>query len=355
MIDRIFTFESTRVRQRAAPLLKEREAFLSHLYNSSTPIDRLKSVASTLILIVRFMELRSMRSIEPSEVEDAARRWCADPCRVRGKYPKSPRNFTTVAKRWFRFAGVISLAATVKSESETLLEEFHRYISIDRGFSGCVIRSYTERVLHFLLWAKSKQLAFADIGVCDLSDYLRYCSERGLKPRTTNGIVAALRAFFRYSAMLGLDTSRIARSIKYQTISRYSDRSKGPEWRDVRRLLDHGFGTTPSELRAAAIVSLSAIYAMRRCEIVRLQLSDIDWVSETITVRRGKSGKIQKFPLQFEVGQKILTYLRDGRAKNALVEIYLSQSSHLINRWSLALHTAWSQKDYSVSISNLRV
>ena len=45
MIDRIFTFESTRVRQRAAPLLEEREAFLSHLYNSinsdrPTQIDR---------------------------------------------------------------------------------------------------------------------------------------------------------------------------------------------------------------------------------------------------------------------------------------------------------------------------
>jgi hypothetical protein len=57
MINRIFTFESTRVRQRAAPLLEEREAFLSHLYNLSTPIDQLRSIASTLILIVRF-ELR---------------------------------------------------------------------------------------------------------------------------------------------------------------------------------------------------------------------------------------------------------------------------------------------------------
>ena len=270
------------------------------------------------------MELRSIRFIAPSEVEDAARRWCADPCRVRGKYPKSPYNFTTVAMRWFRFAGVISLTATAKSQSETILDEFHRYISIDRGFSADVIRCYMDRVSRFLLWATSKRPTFADISICDVNDYLTYCSERGLKPKTTNGIVASLRAFFHYCASLGLNTSRIARSIKYQSVSRYTDKPKGPEWRDIRRLLDHGFGTTPSELRAAAIVSLSAIYALRRCEIVRLKLSDIDWVSETITVRRGKSGKIQKFPLQFEVGQKILNYLRDGRAKCACRNLFVS-------------------------------
>src|SRR4051812_7355163 len=97
MIDRIFTFESTRIRQRAAPLLKEREAFLRHLYDRATSINQLKSIAAALIQIVHFMELHSMRFIDPSEVSDAARRWSGNPSRVRGKYPKSPSHFTEVA------------------------------------------------------------------------------------------------------------------------------------------------------------------------------------------------------------------------------------------------------------------
>jgi hypothetical protein len=105
------------------------------------------------------LELRSIRLIEPSEIEEAAGRWCADPCKVRGKYPKSPDSFITVAMRWFRFADMISTGTTVKSEGESILTDFHLHITIDRGFSTFVVRCYMKRVSHFLLWAKGKELA----------------------------------------------------------------------------------------------------------------------------------------------------------------------------------------------------
>jgi site-specific recombinase XerD len=317
MIDQIFTFESTRLRQRAAPLLEERELFLAHIHQRGVERPHLKSIATTLIQIIRLMDLSALRPIEPSEVHDAARRWCEDPykARGRGKYHKSPTNFATVAMRWFRFADVISPAVTVKSEYDTVLDDFHRHITVDRGFSEHTIRGYSTRARDFLLWVRAKKSTFADIHIGDVDDYLTQCRGRDMRPRTINGIVCALRALFRYAASRGLSSSRIAPRIKSLWVSRYQTKPKGPEWRDVRRFLDHGFGSTPSELRAAAIVSLCAIYALRRCEVTRLRLSDIDWVAETITVRRGKSGKVQQFPLQFEVGEKILNYLRNGRAK----------------------------------------
>lgn len=324
MIDQIFAFESTRVRHRAAPLLEEREAYLTHLYNQATPIDQLRSIAATLTLIVRFMGLQSMRFIDPFEVEAAARCWCSDPCRARGRYPKSSKNFSGVATRWFRFAGVMNHTPTVRSESESIIDDFYGHITVDRGFSDQVVRGYMSRVSFFLSWIKNKRLAFADISVSDVNEYVLHLNERGLTPTTINGTVAALRSFFRYADSVGLNTSRIARSLRYLTVSRHSHKLRGPEWRDVRHLLDHGFGTSPWELRAAAVISLCAIYALRRCEIVRLKLSDIDWVTETITIRRGKSGRIQKFPLQFEVGQTILDYLRNGRGKCTCRNLFVS-------------------------------
>ncbi len=315
MIDRLFALESTRARYKAAPLLRERESFLAHLYENGTSLERLRVIAATMIQIVRLMNLSTLRLITSFEVEDTARCWCADQYRARGRHKKSPENFTAVAMQWFRFADAMSPMARVQSEHESVLEHFCHYLNLDSGFSDQTIRCYFDRASQFLLWIRSKKTIFGDIGIDDVNAYLSHCLNLGFRPRTINGTCCALRSLFRYAASHGLGSSRIAARIKSVRIPRYQTRPRGPEWRDVRRLLDCGFGSTASELRAAAIVSLCAIYALRRCEVIRLKLTDIDWIAETITIRRGKSGKIQQFPLQYEVGEKILKYLRNARVK----------------------------------------
>jgi len=74
-------------------------------------------------------------------------------------------------------------------------------------------------------------------------------------------------------------------------------------------------GETPAALRTAAILSFCAIYALRGVEVRRVLISDFDWINETFVVRRAKGGLIQQFPLQYEVGEAVLRYLRYGRPK----------------------------------------
>jgi integrase len=88
----------------------------------------------------------------------------------------------------------------------------------------------------------------------------------------------------------------------------------GLAWSDVRRLLDSDFGEKSSNLRAAAILSLCAIYGFRASEITKLTLDDFDWINETVAVRRAKNGRVQQFPLQFEVGKPFCdTFALDGQ------------------------------------------
>jgi integrase len=58
---------------------------------------------------------------------------------------------------------------------------------------------------------------------------------------------------------------------------------------------------------------LLSIYGLRVSEVAGLVLEDFDWINETFTVRRAKRGRIQQFPIQFEVGEAILKYLQDER------------------------------------------
>jgi integrase/recombinase XerD len=323
-IDKIFAFESTRIRQREAPLFIEREQFLTYLFDLGVSLNRLKAIAAVLLQIVRLLQLESLRIVDRSELVDAGIRWCNDPQKIRGKYKKSADHFCTVAMRWFRFADVIGPLVTVQTENDTMIEDFHNYLSVIRGFSAISIRNYTERSARFVSWATARQPAFAQIRLADVEDYLKCCQEAGFRPHTISSICNALRELFRYASSRRLNKFNIASNIVGPRISRYGPRPKGPEWKDVRRLLDHGFGTTLSELRAAALLSLCAIYALRSCEVVALRLADLDWISETLTVRRAKSGKIQQFPLQFEVGETILRYLRQARPRCACRNLFVT-------------------------------
>ena len=81
----------------------------------------------------------------------------------------------------------------------------------------------------------------------------------------------------------------------------------------MRRLIASASGSSPSDLRAKAVLLLFAIYGLRSSEVAQLRLSDFDWESETFTVHRAKRGGIQQFPIQYEVGEAIIRYLQHGR------------------------------------------
>ncbi len=89
-------------------------------------------------------------------------------------------------------------------------------------------------------------------------------------------------------------------------------------------MLDKDFGDTPAQLRASGIISLCAIYGLRRGEVAGLLLSDFDWENEILTVRRSKTGRIQQFPLLFEVGETIIRYLRHGRPSCSSRTLFVS-------------------------------
>jgi len=57
---------------------------------------------------------------------------------------------------------------------------------------------------------------------------------------------------------------------------------------------------------------------------VRLKLSDFDWMNEILTIKRAKSGRVQQFPIQFEVGEKIIRYLKHARPRCACRNLFVS-------------------------------
>ncbi len=99
---------------------------------------------------------------------------------------------------------------------------------------------------------------------------------------------------------------------------------QGPGWEDVQRLLGSTSGDSPVDIRDHAILTLLALYGLRRGEVAALQLDDVDWQGELIHVTRPKQRVSQRYPLLPAVGEAILRYLRNVRPRCSHRALFLT-------------------------------
>jgi integrase len=76
-------------------------------------------------------------------------------------------------------------------------------------------------------------------------------------------------------------------------------------------------------LRDYAILQLLATYGLRAGEITHLRMDDIDWRAETLRIRHSKTGGQSLLPLMKPVGEALIDYLRHGRPKINVREIFI--------------------------------
>jgi integrase/recombinase XerD len=159
-----------------------------------------------------------------------------------------------------------------------------------------------------------------------LRPFLTEGKAKGWQPRTVSGQCHALRSFFRYAERRGWNQNGLSKAIKAPLPKIRVASPQCPSWKQVRRLIASLDDSDLSQCRAKAVFLLASLYGLRRSEIVRLTLEDLDWYNEIITVRRSKRGRLQQFPLQFEVGEAIIQYLTNVRpacmSRNVLVTMH---------------------------------
>lgn len=66
-------------------------------------------------------------------------------------------------------------------------------------------------------------------------------------------------------------------------------------------------------LRDAAIVIVGLSCGIRACDLIKLQLSDIDWDNETIQFTQSKTGNVVCLPLTERVGNALFRYITEER------------------------------------------
>ena len=138
-----------------------------------------------------------------------------------------------------------------------------------------------------------------------VEDIYGYLAES--KPERLREILCELRSIFRYlfredltNAIAGIHGPRFKRIIPTLTDGEF-DR--------IRDVIEQEL----ISLRDSAIVLTGLTCGIRACDLIRLKLSNIDWVNETISFRQSKTGNMVCLPLTVAVGNAIARYICEER------------------------------------------
>jgi len=202
------------------------------------------------------------------------------------------------------------------------LNDFVESMKCEQALTDNTINSRRIRAAVFLRWYSTKHRRFCRITLRDLDAYFSYCA-RKWNPVTLASDSSSLRAFFHHAERRGWCSPGIANGIKSPPI-RHNSEALGPKWSEVSELLRATNGAGPADLRAKALLLLTAMYGLRSSEVIRLRLDDFDWQHNEFTVLRSKRGGLQQFPLQREVSKAVLEYIDGGRFQCSSPNVFVT-------------------------------
>jgi site-specific recombinase XerD len=204
-----------------------------------------------------------------------------------------------------------------------LLEEYRRYLAIERALGAGTIRGYVDTARSFLSRpARGNDLQLDGLAAADVIDFvLVTCSAHS--PKTANNVVTGLRSLLRFLYLTGRTATPLASAVPGVAGWRAGALPRTVGATQVARLLASCDRRSRVGGRDFAILSMLARLGLRVGEVAALCLDDIDWRSGEIVVR-GKGGRTDRLPLPVDVGEALATYLRRRRRPPGCRQVFLT-------------------------------
>src|SRR6202051_4066660 len=173
----------------------------------------------------------------------------------------------------------------VPTARETLLEKYRCYLRDERGLAQGSVRNMLLFVDRFLVEKYPRDhFDFAALKPEHITTFVRRQATE-LGSVQAKHVVTALRGFFRYLRLRGEIDADLAGCVPRVPDYSFSTVPKFLPPGRVEKILRRTDQSTPRGRRDYAILMLLARLGLRTCEVVRLELEDIDWESGQITIR----------------------------------------------------------------------
>lgn len=188
-----------------------------------------------------------------------------------------------------------------------ILDRYRNFLTIERSLIATTVEGYVNRLRPFLDSRTSADGLALELGNLSPADIISFVVARC--PRQNSGMakltVTALRSFLGFLHLEGITERSLVCAVPSVARRRLVGLPKGLEPDQVQRLLASCRANTPVGCRDLAILTLLIRLGLRRGEVAKLMLDDIDWRAGTIVVR-GKGNCIERIPLPQDVGLRLV-------------------------------------------------
>ncbi len=210
--------------------------------------------------------------------------------------------------------------ALASSPVDLLMVSFVRYLVSERGLAAGTIVGYVRHARWFVDGLGRDGVA--GLLAADVTGAVLRKASSGVSVSAVQNFVSGLRAFLRFCFLEGLVEMDLSQAALVVRGRRASVLPRGISRADARALTGSCDRRRPLGRRDYALIILLLRLGLRRGEIARLMLDDIDWRAGELVIH-GKGGREDRLPLPADVGQAIAAYLRRGRPASDRREVFL--------------------------------
>jgi site-specific recombinase XerD len=323
MHDELFKQPAVVARYRAGPYAEPRERFLKQARAEGYSRSTLERIAWVLLIVAEAVQSHG-GSISLTRLKSLLCR------RIRLGNGRPPSEHTAGLLRrfgedWLRSIGALPPEDGRPPRFARQLSAFTEHMRVERGLSPVTIATREERMRWFFASLPSRVRSLGDVTISQIDAFLEGEAQRGWSRSSLHALGSSLRSFFRYAAQHGWCGASLALGIDLPCVYALGDVPKAPTIDEVNQLLEAtATSNDPVTVRDHAVLSLLIHYGLRRGEVERLTLDNIDWVAETLHVTRPKLRRPQCYPLSAPVGDAILRYLREARPRCSHRAVFLT-------------------------------
>jgi integrase/recombinase XerD len=200
------------------------------------------------------------------------------------------------------------------SPRDELVVRYQRHLIHDRGLTPKTVGRYVCFAKRFLAGRALRigtEIGVENLESAEINAFLLEASSR-LVVESAKREAADLRALLRFLYFDGVLQTDLGSAMPPVATWRGTRLPTTMSSTDVNALLASCDRSTTSGRRDYAILSLLARLGLRSGEVAALQLGDVNWRIGELLVR-GKARRQDRLPLPVEVGEALVSYLRNDR------------------------------------------
>ena len=178
----------------------------------------------------------------------------------------------------------MSKAQGILEEARELIEEFCEDRRL-RNMTDESIRRYRSCLQIFAKFLADRGVRVVDVDKKDLKAFLSFLRQRGVKYKTLENYFSALSSFYDFLVFEELVDRNIVLPFRRRYLRRYKDDCDDPERRIISIEEMSKLVNSILDPRDKAIVVLLAKTGIRRGELIRIDVDDINWEEYSITLK----------------------------------------------------------------------